>query len=137
MKIMKSTLFVLVLAFSLFANAVSVEYLLGQTDSTLSNQSAAYATSLVIKASPGRLYQLVGYNSKTSAQFIQLHDAVSLPADTAIPKMIWIVPASQNFSLDLPLGGKAFLNGIVVTNSSTGPTKTIGSADVWYSAEYK
>lgn len=44
--------------------------------------SSALAASLVGKAVPGRIYGVFGYNSKGSAQFIQLHDAASLPADT-------------------------------------------------------
>ena len=97
--------------------------------------TAAYAASLVIKAEPGVLHNLTGYNAKTSAQFIQIHDAASLPADNAVPAMIITVPASSNFSFQLPVLGRQFANGVVVCNSSTGPTKTIGSADCWFDAQ--
>lgn len=98
--------------------------------------TTAYATNLVIKGSPGRLYRLAGYNSLASAQFIQLHDASSLPADTSVPKVILTVGASSNFSVDFGLLGRYFAVGIVVCNSSTGPTKTIGSANIWVDAGY-
>lgn len=105
---------------------------------TLTNATTtAYATSLVIKASAGTLYSINGYNSKTSTQFIQIHDSATLPADTAVPKIIFAVPASSNFSLDLSAYGRSFTAGIVVCNSSTGPTKTIGAADCWFDALYK
>lgn len=96
--------------------------------------STAYAASLVIKATPGTLISVSGYNSKASAQFIQLHDAASLPADTAVPEMTFTVPATSNFSFDIPLTGMPFAIGIVVANSSTGPTLTVGSADVYFTA---
>lgn len=97
--------------------------------------TTAYATSLIIKPAKGRLYGLTGYNSKGSAQFIQLHDSATLPADTAVPVAIITVPATSNFSFDFGLRGRSFENGIVVCNSSTGPAKTIGSADIFVDAQ--
>lgn len=107
------------------------------TVAAASNASTtAYATNLVIKASAGTLYGLSGYNSKTASQFIQLHDAASLPADTAVPKIIFPVPASSAFSLDFGVRGRVFSTGIVICNSSTGPTKTIGASDIWVDAQF-
>jgi hypothetical protein len=96
--------------------------------------TTAYATSLVAKASPGRLTGLSGYNSG-SAGFIQVHDAASLPANTAVPAIVIAVPATGNFALDLGLRGRYFATGIVIAYSSTGPTLTIGSAVCWIDAQ--
>jgi hypothetical protein len=93
--------------------------------------TAAFATSLVVSAGPTRLLRLSGYNAKASAQFIQLYNTVSLPADTAVPVVVLTAAASSNFSLDLGMYGKKFGVGLVVGNSSTGATKTVGSADCW------
>lgn len=98
--------------------------------------STAYEASNVVKASAGTLYEVRGYSSAAAGQWIQIHDASSLPADTAVPEDIAKVDADGNFSITYPQG-KSFETGIVVCNSSTGPTKTIGAADTWFSGEFE
>ncbi len=101
----------------------------------ITNQTTtAYAASKVISSNNAVLYGVTGYNSKTSAQFIQLHDAASVPDDAEVPVITFTVPAQSNFSLSFP-EGRPFATGIVICNSSTGPTKTIGSADCWFDAQ--
>jgi hypothetical protein len=100
------------------------------------SSSTAYEASRVVKASAGRLFTVNGYNSLGSAQFIQVHNASSLPADGAAPIAVITVPASSNFSIDFgPLGIPCSV-GIVVTNSTTGSTKTIGVANVYFTVSY-
>lgn len=98
--------------------------------------TTAYANSLVIKAAAGTLYMLNGYNSNTSDQFIQLFDSATLPANATAPKLTFYAPAESNFYFDFGFYGRAFASGIVVCNSSTGATKTIGSADCWFDAQF-
>ncbi len=103
----------------------------------LSNKStAAYAASLVVKAAAGTLKKLSGFNSHAAPQWIQLHDAAALPANGAVPVAILYVGAQSNFSFDYGLEGRTFATGIVVCNSTTGPTKTIGAADCFFDAQY-
>lgn len=108
-----------------------------QAETWLSTDTTVNATSLVIKGSPGILQGIVGHNAKTSSQFIQIHDAASLPANGATPKIKIKVEASSNFTIDLSERGRWFSVGIVVCNSSTLATLTIGSADCQFSALYK
>lgn len=110
------------------------------TSSTFSpdnTTSSGYEASRVIKASAGNLYSVVGYNSKSSTQFIHLHDATALPINNSLPKVVLSVPATSNFSYSADKFGRYFVSGIVVCNSSTGPYKTIGSADCWFDCQYK
>jgi len=100
------------------------------------SDSTAYVASQIAKATPGTVFRISGYNSKGSAQFIQLHDAATLPADTAVPKIILAVAATANFDYDFGEKGRYCGAGIVVCNSSTGPAKTIDGTDCWFSIEY-
>ena len=97
--------------------------------------TAALAASLVIKTNGGTLYGLTGYSNKSSSQFIQIHDASSLPSDTAVPTIVFAVPATSSFSLNYDVGREHQV-GIVICNSSTAATKTIGSADCWFDVQY-
>lgn len=106
------------------------------TYALLNATSTAYEASRVIKASAGYLFMVTGYNSKTSAQFIMISNTASVPADAQTPVIIFTVPASSNFSFDLGKFGRYFSTGICIFNSSTAPTKTIGSADIFVDAQY-
>lgn len=98
--------------------------------------STAYGTSEVVKTTPGIVHRISGFNAHTSPVWIQLHDAVSLPANDAVPAIIIYVAATANFDFDLSDIGRFCQKGIVVCSSSTGPTKTLSGATVWFNIQY-
>jgi hypothetical protein len=99
-------------------------------------RSAALEKSKVIKATSGYLRYLLAYNTAGSAKYIQLHDSATLPADTAVPAAELSIAAHSSAILDLTKTPMTFKNGIVVCNSSTDATKTIGSDDCLFFAIY-
>ena len=111
--------------------------ILGETRNLvpLNIHSNVYEASRVVKSGTGILYGFSVYNSKAGTQFILVFDAATLPAEGSAPAAVFTVPASSNLGVNW-LPGRTFQNGCVICNSSTGPTKTIGSADCWFDAQY-
>lgn len=101
------------------------------------NPQVALAASKVIKATQGNLYGHSGYNDGPE-QFILIFDSATLPIDTTAPRLPAIkVPAKQHWSMDPGEHPIWFQSGIVICNSSTAATKTIGSADCQFNASFK
>jgi len=102
----------------------------------LNSSSNVLASSLLVKAGTGTLFGVSVFNSKASAQFVQLFDLAVLPADGAVPTATFTVAASSNLGLYFGSVGRSFNAGILLCNSSTAATKTIGSADCFFDAQY-
>lgn len=101
--------------------------------------STTYEASHVIKAGVGILYGLSCYNSKATSQFLLTFNSTTLPADTTVSVTEPINCAGLSNCL-IPLNanyGKYYSTGIVWSNSSTAPTKTIGSADMFCRPSYQ
>lgn len=100
-----------------------------------SASSTELASSIVVKSGPARLWGFTVYNSNAAAQFILVFDANSLPADGATADIVFTVAASSHLPINY-IPGRAMLRGLVMCNSSTEPTKTIGSADCFFDVQY-
>lgn len=98
--------------------------------------STALEASRIIKATAGTLFVVSGFNNSASDQFIQLFDSATVPLNTAVPKIVIRAIAGEPFGYRAPDAGRAFTTGIVICNSSTGPTKTLGSADCLFDVQY-
>ena len=93
---------------------------------------------MVISSNPAVLLSITISNLSASAQYIQLHDAASAPANGAVPKISVYWPANTSAQLEwIASDGRDFSTGIYVCNSSTDATKTLGAADLMLDAQVR
>ncbi len=88
--------------------------------------TAGLATSLVVSSTGGGI--LVGgmvTNTSASGLYLQIHEAVALPSDGAVPYFSLYVPAETTLALPIPLTLEA---GCVLAGSTTAATLTIATA---------
>ena len=107
----------------------------GVSGSPLNVHSNAYVAAMLVKSGPGVLYGFSLYSSNIAAQFIQIHDSLTVPASGAIPAALFTVGAAGNLAVNW-IPGRSFLYGCWIVNSSTGATYTAGSADCFIDAQY-
>lgn len=105
----------------------------------LNSKSQAYEASRVIKSGAGSLFGVTGYNSG-AAGFVLIFDLTPkdglVPANGSIPEVVIAAPTLSNYFANYGTLGRAFKQGIVAAFSSTGPTLTLGTASVWFDAQY-
>jgi hypothetical protein len=100
------------------------------------NHSNALAASLLVCSGPAYLVAFTVNNTNAAAQFIQLHDANALPADGIAPAVVFTAAAASDKFVTYSLPGRFFQRGIVVCNSSTAATKTLGAADCFFDVQF-
>jgi hypothetical protein len=103
---------------------------------TTSDNPGALAASRIIKATAGKLFQLRMTNTNAAARNLQIFDSATLPADATVPLISIPVGIGAFVVIDFGVFGRAFANGIVVCNSTTLATKTIGAADSLFDASF-
>jgi hypothetical protein len=104
-------------------------------DPVTTADSAMNGNSIAATGSAARLYEVRVYNANASAQFVMVHDATSLPSNGAVPVEAYTVAAETNLSITWP-NGRVMGTGIVISNSSTQQTLTVGGNDCWFSVDY-
>lgn len=83
-----------------------------------------------------RVYGFSVYSSLATAQWILMFDGSTVPADTAVPLMAFPVSGSSNVGVYFGEMGRLFRQGLVLCNSTTDTTKTIGAANCFFDVEY-
>lgn len=92
--------------------------------------SDAAATSLVLFTGKGKIHRAVVTNTTSTAGYVQVHDALTLPVDTTVPV----------FSIQLPASGSAVIEdlhcatGAVLAISTTAGALTISANTAHFSA---
>lgn len=106
-----------------------------------SGGTAAGLAGIVVKATPGRLYNLAGFNKTATAYTLMVFDKASAPVNTDAPVIRKHLAANGDATIaldELGLFGRAFQNGISIAISSTPDTLTLAvSADLHWHAQYK
>lgn len=99
------------------------------------NSANALAANAVVATGPGWLYDIAGYNN--AEPYLHIHDAASQPANGTVPLLIIPITAAtpQWFEKQFP-GGLRFYTGLVICNSSTEETTTIGGATTQFVCNY-
>jgi hypothetical protein len=101
----------------------------------LNNPSAALEAFRVVKTGDGWLCGFTVTNTKASVQFVLVFDARDLPPEGAVPLIGKSLPASDALGM-IWIPPRRFEAGLVLCNSSTQGSKTIGSADCLFDAQY-
>ena len=108
---------------------------LAERTSPISANASGVKASFLI-SSPLRVYGWTVYSSRTSLQYILVFDASTLPADASVPLFALQVDASSVNGVFFGPMGRVFQQGLVLCNSSTDTTKTVGSADCFFDVQY-
>lgn len=101
-----------------------------------SGVNPALANSWVAMQGAGRVYGFTVTNTKGSAQFALVFDLGTVPATGAVPIMGVDLAASSAKGVYWGVAGRWFDRGIVIANSSTIASLTIGSADCFFDVQY-
>jgi len=97
-------------------------------------RSTALASSIVI-AGAHEFYGFTVNNTKASAQYVLVFDLAALPSNGAVPDVSFTASASLDKGV-VWLPARRMTQGIVIANSSTADSLTIGSADCFFDVQY-
>lgn len=98
--------------------------------------SAALSKSIVAASGAVRLFGFVATSTNVAAQFIQVFDLGAVPSNGAIPRFTLNVAAASFVAVSYGEVGCTFDRGIVICNSTTQGTLTLGAADTLFDVQY-
>jgi hypothetical protein len=98
--------------------------------------SPGLAASIVARVGNCRLYGFTVTSTNVAAQFIQVYDLGAVPANGVRPRYTLNVPAGATVGAYYGSVGRWMDQGIVIVNSTTQGTLTIGAADCLFDVQY-
>lgn len=106
----------------------------------VSNAASTMATatnSIVAKAAAGTLFGFTVWSAASVTQYIHVYDASGIPANGATPNVPpFPISASQNLSVGFGPNGRKMDKGIVIGNSTTPVSKTLGASDCVFDVQF-
>lgn len=102
----------------------------------LNSFSVGLESSRIVKSGPGILFGFSVLSTNIAAQFILLFDAATLPSNGALPVFPFNIGAAGEKDVSYIFPGRFFQRGIVIANSTTAASLTLGAADCWFDAQY-
>jgi hypothetical protein len=100
------------------------------------SHSNGYEKWRAIKSGAGVLFGFTARSSNVAAQFIQLHDANTIPANGAVPVCVFDIALTATLAVSFIFPGRFFERGIIVATSTTAPTLTLGAADTFFDSQF-
>jgi hypothetical protein len=98
--------------------------------------SPALSSSIVASLGNARLWGFTVTSTNVAAQFILLFDELGVPANGKIPRAAFPVAAASFVAVDYSQAGRWFDRGIILCNSTTQGTLTLGAADCLFDVQY-
>jgi hypothetical protein len=98
--------------------------------------SPALTNAIIAKSGIAKLFGFSVTSSNVAAQFILMFDATAIPASGAVPLVAFNVAAASMLPVYYGAAGRAFDHGILLCNSTTQATLTIGAADCLFDVQY-
>jgi hypothetical protein len=98
--------------------------------------SGALENSHFVSAGECRLFGFTVSSTLGAGQFIQVFDAVDLPANGAIPLLSIDIATVTAKGVYFGMVGRWFYRGIWLCNSTTQGSKTLGAANCLFDAQY-
>ena len=96
----------------------------------------ALTNQLRAKSGLGKMFGFTATSTNVAAQFVQVFDSATLPANGSVPLFAVNVASGSSASGYWGSSGRSFERGIFLVNSTTQATLTIGAADCLFDVQY-
>ena len=100
------------------------------------DSSAVLENARVCRIGPALVSGFHAHSTLDTAQFIMVFDASAIPADGAVTPMVWEVAGDSSRDVAWVPYPRGFRNGVVICNSTTNATKTLGAANTLFDVQF-